>query len=859
MKELTMKTLYSKGLKVLTVTTALSAMSAPALAQLDEIVVTAQKREQNLQDTPIAISALPSEQIELQGITQTKDLSGLAPNVAVNGGTTNATASVITIRGIPTNADETQGFDSPIGLYLDGVYLSRSSASSFEVADMERIEVLRGPQGTLFGRNTTGGAVNFITKSPSEDAGGKLKIGYGKYNQQEARVILNSGTIDDTARISLGYLYKSRDGVVDNLLQDDKSLDPGGHETQSARLAIDLDLGENVTVTNITDWSEIEGVPHANQLSGVGDGVFRPNVTIGGNTFAQVQPANVGDYLANATVLESQCGAPLASVSRERLDEICLESAGASTDIIRGNMTRVELDLDSVLIRSTTAFRGWENSILGSDLDGLGTVQGSIFDQASLFNGLPASITGFLVPPFSGPTNPTALFLQGQPVPTTTQPLFQATNEREQSQFSQEFELIGSGENLEWVLGAFYFKESGSENNVQDFAFVLDTNQAVFSDLNFGTFFGPGLRAANTANGTQNRAFVQGSTLAYSVAGESFALYGQGTYRFGGADGRLGATLGVRYSWDEKEIDRTQNGATPFSAANEIALNQQTAKFSEPTGHFTLDYRASDDINLYAKAARGYRSGGFNARQTTSVGNNISLIPFNEEKIMSYELGAKTQFLDTITLNGAVFYNNYTDQQATVPIPIVGGGSFGTQVVNAGETKYLGAEIEARWQVTDALSMDGSFGYVDADTKEFPSADINGVIQNIAEVFTPGNSPSTTANAGLTYRTAIGSGDSQLTARVGASHVSSVVFFGNPLTAVFQEETSGEARTLVDAQLRLDNLNFGDAEFALQFWGKNILGEEYVTRGIDFGQLGFGSTIYGDPATYGASIEFKFD
>ena len=100
-----------------------------------------------------------------------EDISALAPNVSISGGTTNATAAVITIRGIPTAADETQGYDSPIGMYLDGVYLARSSAASFEVAEIERIEVLRGPQGTLFGRNTTGGAVNFITKLPDDDFG----------------------------------------------------------------------------------------------------------------------------------------------------------------------------------------------------------------------------------------------------------------------------------------------------------------------------------------------------------------------------------------------------------------------------------------------------------------------------------------------------------------------------------------------------------------------------------------------------------------------------------------------------------------------------------------------------------------
>ena len=862
-----------------------TAMSAPAMAQNapaaaeeeddDVILVIANKREQNLQDVPAAISALSSEQVELQGLSEAKDLSGLAPNLAVNGATTNATAAVITIRGIPTAADEAQGFDSPIGVYLDGVYLARSSASSFNVADIERVEVLRGPQGTLFGRNTTGGAVNFITKSPSDEASLRVKLGYGSYNQKQARVILNSGTIGDSTRITGGYAYSKRNGVVDNLLQPKDSLDPGGNETHSARLAVEIDITDNLKLTNVTDWTQIRGVPHANQLTEVGDGTFRPNVTIDGNTFAQVQPSNVAGFLANSTILEAGCGTPLSNVQRARLDPICLNDAGTSEDTIRGNMTRLELDLDTVTIRSTTAFRGWKNTITGSDLDGMGSLNGPLMaiggpNPLALFSGMPASVLTNVGIPAA-----TANFLVANagPVPTITQPLFQATNQREQSQFSQELEIIGgSGTSFEWVLGGFYFKEKGSEVNPQRFGFVLDTNQAVYTTataeatlLGFmfpagaAAFLAPGFAADLRANNPEQfRVVPVNSTLAYSVKGESFAVYGQGTFRPGGEDGPLGITLGLRYTWDKKEVDRTQNGAAPIAGA-EIALNQQSAKFNEPTGHVTIDYRASDAVNMYLRAARGYRSGGFNLRQSTSVANNIGLIPFNEEKITSYEYGIKTQLIDGLTINGAVFYNIYEDQQATVPIPIQGGGSFGTQVVNAGKTKYLGVEVEGRWKVTDNFTLDGSFGYVDTKTKEFPSADINGVIQNIASIHTPGNSPSTTANAGITYSQYLGGGDTRLTARVGWSYVSGVTFFGNPLTAPFQDSTRGDARGLVDAQLRLDGIKLGgDKSVSLQLWGKNILDKEYVTRGIDFGQLGFGSVIYGDPATYGLSLEFEF-
>lgn len=836
-------------------TTAFAQAAADDNGGLQDIIVTAQKREENLQQTPLAISAISGAQLELRGISDAQDLSAIAPNVSVLPGTTNATAAVITIRGIPTPADETQGFDTPIGLYLDGVYLARSSAASFEVADIERVEVLRGPQGTLFGRNTTGGAINFITKKPDDEASLKVKLGYGNYNQKMARVVLNSGTINDMLKMSFGFLHRQRNGVVDNLLQPDKKLDPGGDDTNSIRFAAELDISDSITLTNIFDWTKINAVPHANQLAEVGNGAFRPNVTIGGFTYSQVQPANVAGYLGLATSLEPQCGTPLSNVSLTRKDTICLENAGVSTDKIWGNMTRLDAELGSIKIRSTTAFRHWNNLIRGSDLDGLGTIRGPLFSQASLFNSMPANLIAFVLPPAQAAFAP---FIAATPVPTTTQSLFQAQNTRRQKQFSQELELVSDTDgNFQWVLGGFYFKESGYELNPQNFAFILDTNQAVFTAASFGAL-APLFQAANPA---RYRAVVQSSTLGYTVSGQSKAVYGQATYRPGGKDGALGVTLGLRYTWDKKSISRFQNGATAITLPAEIALNNQSAKFSAPTGHLTVDYRASDDINFYGRIARGYRSGGFNARQSTSVANNIALIPFNDETIWSYEVGAKTQFFNRLRLNAAAFYNVYTNQLATIPIPIVGGGSFGTQTVNAGKTIYTGVELEGKFQVTHNFSIDGSFGYVHKNVKAFPGTDIAGVnhfTPGIADVITLGNSPDYTANLGATLNYPVAGAN--VTARVGWNYVSSQQMFANPLTAPFQQSTKGTARGLFDAQLRIDHITLGGSGegIGVTFWGKNITDRKYVARGIDFGQLGFGSTIYGDPATYGVSIDFAF-
>ena len=155
--------------------------------------------------------------------------------------------------------------------------------------------------------------------------------------------------------------------------------------------------------------------------------------------------------------------------------------------------------------------------------------------------------------------------------------------------------------------------------------------------------------------------------------------------------------------------------------------------------------------------------------------------------------------------------------------------------------------------------MDGSFGYVHKNVKNFPGADTTGVIHNIASVITPGNSPDYTGNLAGNFVYPLGN-DAKLTARVGWSYVSSQTFFANPITAPFNNQIKAGARSLFDAQLRIDNIKVGSFTkgLGLTFWGKNITNSEYISRGIDFGQIGVGSVIYGDPATFGATIDIAF-
>ncbi|MEY4160831.1 MAG: hypothetical protein RLZZ136_1452, partial [Pseudomonadota bacterium] len=206
------------------VTPVLAEEAAKDASGLDVIVVTAQKREQNLQDVPLAVSAINAEKVEKLGIKDSRDLSGLAPNVTIVQGTTSNASAVISIRGITSPAAETFGLDQANALYVDGVYIARTGASGLDVADIERVEVLRGPQGTLFGRNSTGGAIAFISRAPSNEMRLRAEAGYGNYQAWNTKISFDPGKIMGIAT-SLGFSHRERNGTVDNILQPEKSLD----------------------------------------------------------------------------------------------------------------------------------------------------------------------------------------------------------------------------------------------------------------------------------------------------------------------------------------------------------------------------------------------------------------------------------------------------------------------------------------------------------------------------------------------------------------------------------------------------------------------------------------------------------
>ena len=418
------------GAAMIAITSATTSAAQEASAEdrpagLAEIVVTAQKRSENLQSTPLAISAVTAETIEQRGITDVSSLSSVAPNLVV-GMTGAGTANVaLFIRGVG-ESDTVLTADSPVGIYVDGVVLGRTSGAVFDLVDLERIEVLRGPQGTLYGRNTTGGAVNLISKKPGDAFAVDQLLSAGSLGLLQSKTSIDTGEWGDSGlRARFTYLYKQRDGWVDNLLRSD-SKDPGAYNIDALRLALRYDRGGPIRVDYAFDYNDRRGVAIPAQLIAA-----RPDV---------LAYINASPLLGGTTPL----------VDPERRSTQLADTDGPVRDRIFGHTLVVEADLtDSLKLRSLTGYRDWKNSVV-SDQDGNGGLVGLVVDPGILAGG-PLVSQG--VKPIS---------------------LFNLTFERAQHQFSQELNLIGKlGQSIDFVVGAYYFREVARDANPTFFTLII--------------------------------------------------------------------------------------------------------------------------------------------------------------------------------------------------------------------------------------------------------------------------------------------------------------------------------------------------------------------------------------------------
>ena len=607
---------WVEGVSSTAVISALSIACSPAHSQelsenvepgssLEEIVVTAQKRLEPLQEAPVSVTAITSKAIEDRGIVDIGTLSSMAPNLTISQqGASTATATVA-IRGV-TESEPILTLDSPNAVYLDGVVIARSTGLIFDMTDLERIEVLRGPQGTLYGRNTTGGAVNLITERPADKFEIRQMFSYGRFDYAQSRTTLNTGELGDSGiRFKFNYTHKRRDGYVDNLAAPDNA-DPGAYNVDAFKVAMSFDQGGAFRAFYTYDLND------------------RKSFSIG----AQLLAANTTyQALLDASPV---LGGRSAVVSLDRQGTSYINPDNALHDRVMGHNLTLDIDLDDhTLLRTITGYRSWTNNLgLSDTLTGNSGLVGYTVDPA------------ILAPPYSF-------------IPTGIQEIsiYRASANRQQSQFTQELNLIGTvGDSLDYVLGAFYFREQAHEEIQATLTVAVPAS------------ISPGVSAVAVQIPVNND---------YRHVSKSQAVFGQATYKI---TDRLSVTGGLRYTWDQKRLDET----VPV-------VKQDDASFRQLTWMANLKYDFSNDIHGYGRVASGYKSGGFNPRGSGGA--------FDPEKIVSYEAGLKSELFNRrVRVNLAGFYTQYKDLQISQFES--GTGGFSSTVVNAGKATYAGVEAE---------------------------------------------------------------------------------------------------------------------------------------------------------------------
>jgi len=403
---------------------------APAAATTEAgepevITVTAQRREQDLQDVPISVTALQAGDLEALRVGNFSDIGYAIPNLVTNLQLGASTTPAYAIRGV-TSGLLSFSVDSGVGLYLDGVYVARSAGSAFDLADVERVEVLRGPQGILWGRNTTAGAINFVTARPDQELGVRQTFSGGNLGLFRSRTTLNTGEWNGlSARLT--YLHGQQDGYVDNLAPG-RTFDYGtggvrtsvkdfGRENNDAGM-LALHFGsERLRADYKLDYTMLHSSQQATQAVGFSDGA--------GGGFAQLifalQPTVGGNGV----------------IARRRLANVANEMMTASELQVWGQSLTLEYDLnEAITLKSITGYRDIEEFVGGNDIDG-----------NELFNPDLAPFLGFNLGPV------------GAPLPIITS----NGKGRQQNQVQQELQLIGETGPVEWIAGFFYFQEDGAD------------------------------------------------------------------------------------------------------------------------------------------------------------------------------------------------------------------------------------------------------------------------------------------------------------------------------------------------------------------------------------------------------------
>jgi len=737
-------------MRVMTIVLATTSLLASATASAQtastlnegEILVTADRRSASVQDVPISITALSGDTLAAAGIRTTEQLSDLTPGLLVQ----RSVVGKISIRGVG-NENYTISGDPGVAVHSDGVYVARASAGLFDLYDVNRVEVLRGPQGTLYGRNATGGVINVIPNAPTEDLSARVAAEYGNYNQVRVEAMLNAPLGEGWA-LRIAGLGNWRDGFTVNTnaaaaARGFGRLDSKDVFSVRGQLAYDKGgpLKMRVSVEHMNDQSNLPAYKYLNRPGAL------PTADFGGFGPDDFRTVNQG--------FETEIPGTGRTVGTD--ENFFLTRQTSAT-------LHLDYDFGSVGLSSTTGWRktnfNWFNDGDGSDVFFVNYIQ-------------------------------------------------QDQNE----QISQELTLSSQGDGaLQWLVGGFYFKETGSS----------------FIALPFP--FGANLPFFISIDGTART--------------EAVAGFGEVRWQ---ANDRLRLTFGARYNHE------TRNAAyeyiVDFGGAN-IANPNLSDTFNAFTPRFVIDYAASDDVNLYASVTRGFKSGGFNL---------LAVQPgFAPEDVWAYEAGIKTQTMDKkLTINANAFYYNYKNMQVGQIVNLQ------SVLTNAAKSRIYGAELEISARPVEGLELGATAAYLNARYQTFCTGDPTQPAAAVSPGCTAANpidltgntlprSPEFTGTATISYTFDLAKSGS-LNARADARYQSSMFFtqFNRPLISQDSFATVNAALTWTDASDR----------FSLGAYVQNLTNKTFFTEVLESGAFNpqlVGQAYVAPPRTYGVRASASF-
>ncbi len=685
---------------------------AQAAPMLEEVVVTAQLREQSLQDVPVSVSAIGGEKMMEAGLSKIEDLQAYVPNFTMS---ESGIGTDIYIRGI--GSGENQGFEQSVGMYVDGIAYGRAQLARAPFLDLSRVEVLRGPQNILLGKNSIAGAISIQTANPTEDAEGNVQLTYEPEQNERIIDLVVSGPINDR----LGYRFAVRkrelDGFMDNLVLD---RDEAQRDEETFRFKLGWDVTDDVTAMFKVEAGSFDVVGRNSEI--ITNYESDSDVFLfQGRTYGEIMDRTVFPDAGGVGFLTGIVPQPL-------LDFLQLQPNGSIIDI----------DSDEGVLNNTADRKRHSNGDYSNNDTYNFTANVDWYRDDHQFT----SITGIMGYEYDEDCD----------CDFTGAPLFQVEFQEEYLQFSQEFRWISpAGETFEFIAGAYFqyseldffdslylpsdiipqlvnaadLLEGGARGDADPGA----DGSSGFELLGFGDA-GNALRGIRTP-----RDFHSESTIASTFMQTTWNM--ADTFRM---------TLGGRLTWENKQGARKLEfgfedgsiqplGEVDTAAAVSFAAERHDLKGEREEVQFAplinLQWDATDDLMAYFSASRGYKSGGFDARSNASPsadptpinpnapgGTNqqvlIGSFEFEEEEALSYELGFKTTLLEgAAELNAALFRTEFDNLQVSVF-----DGTLGFNVGNAASAVSQGIELDGRMALTENLMLAGGLAFLDFEFQD---------------------------------------------------------------------------------------------------------------------------------------------